>query len=88
MDGVAKKADPGAPWNENLYELVEGRAKASEPLPDRLPRTLIEALDGFRADPLMGASLGEGFRDIYLRQKKPGSGSAISTRSQTKSGHR
>jgi glutamine synthetase len=30
---------------------------------------LIEALDGFRADPLVGATLGEEFRDIYLRQK-------------------
>ena len=69
MDGVEKKADPGAPWNENLYDLVEGRAKASQPLPERLPRTLIEALDGFRADPLVGATLGEEFRDIYLRQK-------------------
>jgi glutamine synthetase len=35
-----------------------------------LPRTLIEALDGFRADLLVGATLGEEFRDIYLRQKK------------------
>jgi len=69
MDGMQTKADPGAPWNENLYDLVEGRAKASQPLPERLPRTLIEALDGFRADPLVGATLGEEFRDIYLRQK-------------------
>jgi glutamine synthetase len=69
MDGVQKAADPGAPWNENLYELVEGRATASEPMPERLPRTLIEALDAFGADPLVAMSLGEGFRDIYVRQK-------------------
>jgi glutamine synthetase len=69
MDGVQKAADPGAPWNENLYELVEGRATASEPMPERLPRTLIEALDAFGADPLVATSLGEGFRDIYVRQK-------------------
>jgi glutamine synthetase len=69
MDGIAKARDPGAPWNENLYEFVEGRAQAAKALPDRLPRTLIEALDGFRADALVGESLGEGFRDIYLRQK-------------------
>src|SRR5215468_10823441 len=59
MDGVEKKADPGAPWNENLYDLVEGRAKPSQSMPERLPRTLIEALDGFRVDPLVGPSLGE-----------------------------
>lgn len=69
MDGIEKKRDPGPPWNENLYELVEGRAKISEPLPQRLPRTLIEALDGFGDDPLVPASLGEAFRDIYIRQK-------------------
>jgi glutamine synthetase len=69
MDGVQRAGDPGAPWNENLYELVEGRATASEPMPERLPRTLIEALDAFSADPLVVRSLGEGFRDIYVRQK-------------------
>ena len=25
LDGMEHKTDPGAPWNENLYELVEGR---------------------------------------------------------------
>jgi glutamine synthetase len=49
--------------------VVEGRAKPSQSMPERLPRTLIEALDGFRVDPLVGPSLGEEFRDIYLRQK-------------------
>jgi glutamine synthetase len=69
MDGIEKKRDPGAPWNENLYALVEGRASTTEPLPERLPRTLIEALDAFETDPLVPMSLGDGFRDIYLRQK-------------------
>jgi glutamine synthetase len=69
MDGISKNLDPGAPWNENLYALVEGRAKVSEPMPERLPRTLIEALDAFRSDPLIGETFGEEFRDIYMRQK-------------------
>jgi glutamine synthetase len=69
MDGIANGRDPGVPWNENLYELVEGRVATPERMPDRLPRTLIEALDSFRADKLVATSLGEGFRDIYLRQK-------------------
>jgi glutamine synthetase len=30
---------------------------------------LIEALDAFAEDALVPASLGDGFRDIYLRQK-------------------
>ena len=68
-DLVTNGRDPGVPWNENLYELVEGRVATPERMPDRLPRTLIEALDSFRTDKLVATSLGEGFRDIYLRQK-------------------
>ena len=69
MEGIEKARDPGAPWNENLYALVEGRTTAAEPLPERLPRTLIEALDAFRADPLVPKTFGAEFRDIYARQK-------------------
>jgi glutamine synthetase len=69
IDGVEKASDPGVPWNENLYEFVEGRVPPPKILPDRLPRTLIEALDAFRTDPLVETSLGKEFRDIYLRQK-------------------
>lgn len=69
LQGIENGSDPGAPWNENLYELVEGRVKTSEPMPERLPRTLIEALDAFAEDSLIPENLGAGFRDIYLRQK-------------------
>lgn len=69
QQGITKARDPGEPWNENLYELVEGRAKAAQPLPARLPRTLIEALDAFAADPLIVETFGSEFRDIYVRQK-------------------
>ena len=34
MEGIEKARDPGAPWNENLYALVEGRTTAAEPLPN------------------------------------------------------
>jgi len=73
LDGMEHKTDPGVPWNENLYELVDGRPVGSgamaEPTPDRLPRTLIEALDAFRSDPLVAEVYGTEFRDIFLRQK-------------------
>jgi glutamine synthetase len=68
-EGMSARLDPGAPWNENLYELAEGRAASKDPLPPRLPRTLIEALDAFRDDPLVASALGAEFRDIYVRQK-------------------
>jgi glutamine synthetase len=69
MEGIELARDPGAPWNENLYALIEGHATASEPLPERLPRTLIDALDAFETDPLIPKTFGSEFRDIYLRQK-------------------
>jgi glutamine synthetase len=69
MEGITRAADPGAPWNENLYALVEGRARSPEKMPERLPRTLIEALDAFGSDPLIAETFGVEFRDIYLRQK-------------------
>jgi glutamine synthetase len=69
IEGMEKRLDPGPPWNENLYDLVEGRKTMTEALPERLPRTLIEALDAFRTDPLVAESMGEEFRDIYVKQK-------------------
>jgi glutamine synthetase len=69
MHGMEQRMDPGAPWNENLYDLVEGRSQVAEPMPERLPRTLIEALDAFRSDPLVSSAMGEEFRDIYFKQK-------------------
>jgi glutamine synthetase len=68
LDGMDRQTDPGAPWNENLYELVDGRA-VSERVPDRLPRTLIEALDAFRDDPLVAEVYGAEFQEIFLKQK-------------------
>lgn len=69
LKGVAEQLDPGAPWNENLYDLVEGRATSSITLPPRLPRTLIEAVDAFAVDPLVPETFGAEFQDIYVKQK-------------------
>ena len=69
LEGVKRQDDPGAPWNENLYELAENHAKGNLPIPRRLPRTLIEAIDAFRADDLVTEAFGAEFRDIYITQK-------------------
>ena len=69
MEGIEMARDPGAPWNEDLYELLKANTAASEPLPERLPRTLFDALDAFGRDPLVAKTFGEEFKDIYLRQK-------------------
>jgi glutamine synthetase len=66
-EGIAARRDPGRPWNENLYDLAANRREAA--VPPRLPRTLIEAVDAFAADPLTAAVFGAEFRDIYVKQK-------------------
>lgn len=75
LEGVAAAADPGAPMNDNLY-LALGAPTASRKLPrkdgghvERLPRTLIEALEAFETDPLVGEVFGEEMRAIYLDWK-------------------
>lgn len=75
LAGVAAKADPGAPMNDNLYLRLD-RPTASDSFPTtdgasvrRLPRTLIEALAEFETDPLAAEALGPEMRDIYLAWK-------------------
>jgi glutamine synthetase len=67
MEGITRAADPGAPWNENLYALVRAAPEPGK-MPERLPRTFIEA-----SMPLVPIpdrrNLRAEFRDIYLRQK-------------------
>lgn len=75
LEGIARKADPGQPLNDNLYQRL-GKPSARGVIDagngmevSRLPRTLLEALEAFEADPLVGTALGEDFRAIYLAQK-------------------
>ncbi|MEM7694196.1 MAG: glutamine synthetase [Pseudomonadota bacterium] len=75
LDGIATATDPGAPMNDNLY-ITLGAATASRRLSkadgstvERLPRTLIEALEAFEDDPIAGEALGPEMRDIYLGWK-------------------
>lgn len=75
LAGVREALDPGEPMNDNLYlKLDVPTASRSIPLTgggtvDRLPRTLLEALQAFERDPLMGTVLGEEMRGIYLGWK-------------------
>ena len=75
LAGVRARADPGAPMNDNLYlRLDKPTAQDSFPTADgarvqRLPRTLLEALAAFEADPLAAEALGPEMRDIYLGWK-------------------
>lgn len=74
LDGVKRAADPGRPFNQNLYQSIgkasaKGVHKIKGGSVRRLPRTLLEALEGFESDPLVGQAFGEEFRDIFLHHK-------------------
>lgn len=64
LEGIEKGLDPGAPLNQNLYEV----ASASKTV-ERLPRTLLESLQAFETDPLVKEVFGSEFQSIYLKQK-------------------
>jgi glutamine synthetase len=68
LDGIARKLDPGAPCNENLYQqtAAELRARGIE----RLPTSLDESLDALQADAVICAGLGQGFVDEFVQVKR------------------
>ena len=68
MDGIANKLDPGAPQNENLYELSPTELKQRGI--GLLPQNLGEALDALAADPLFAEQLGVGLIAEFLKVKR------------------
>jgi glutamine synthetase len=70
IEGIEQDLDPGEPNNVNMYELSEAELR------DRgvasLPRTLLEAIEAFAADPLsrdvFGADLHASFIDLKQRE--------------------
>ena len=61
LDGIDRELDPGPARNENLYAADER---------DLLPRTLLDAIRAFRADPIADAALGKEMAGIYAKQKQ------------------
>jgi glutamine synthetase len=51
LEGVVDGLDPGEPIREMTYDWREGNTNGGVPR-IRLPRTLLEAVDAFEADPL------------------------------------
>ncbi|MBE2214224.1 MAG: type III glutamate--ammonia ligase [Opitutaceae bacterium] len=67
LEGIREKLDPGAPQEDNLYELPEAE------LANRgicyLPRDLEKAVEAFAADPFVTKTLGQGLRDEFVHYK-------------------
>jgi glutamine synthetase len=57
LEGIREALDPGAPHMENMYEYTE--ADLERQGIQVLPRTLLEAVEAFAADPLSREVFGE-----------------------------
>jgi glutamine synthetase len=67
LEGIREKLDPGAPQEDNLYELSES-ALAARGI-SYLPRNLEEAVEAFAADPFVERVLGAGLRQEFITYK-------------------
>lgn len=68
LEGVREGIDPGKPQEDNLYELSEDERIARGI--EFLPRSLVEAVDEFEADPFVTATLGKELRDEFINYKR------------------
>jgi len=67
LEGIREGLNPGAPNEDNLYELSD--AQRRERGIDFLPQTLQEAVQAFADDPLVERTLGKGLRDEFIKYK-------------------
>jgi glutamine synthetase len=67
LEGIERNLDPGEPIGLNMYVLSE--KELGELGVQTLPRTLLEAIEAFAADPLMEEVLGRELRDSYCELK-------------------
>lgn len=68
MDGVARKLDPGAPINENLYEWTPEQLKSRGI--GLLPQNLDRALDALEADEVVRGALGPELAAEFIALKR------------------
>lgn len=67
LEGIREGLNPGAPNEDNLYELSD--AQRRERGIEFLPQTLLEAVQAFADDPLVERTLGKGLRDEFIKYK-------------------
>lgn len=67
LEGIRESIDPGAPNEDNLYEI--GEAERRDRGIEFLPQTLQEAVAAFAADPLVEKVLGKELRDEFIKYK-------------------
>ena len=67
LEGIREGLDPGAPHMENMYEYTPADLKTRGI--SVLPRTLLEAVDAFAADPLSREVFGDLMLDTFVEFK-------------------
>jgi glutamine synthetase len=67
LEGIREKLDPGAPNEDNLYEISE-QERAERGI-EFLPQTLQEAVAAFEADPFVESVLGADLKAEFIRYK-------------------
>ena len=67
LDGIENDLDPGDPIDENMYLLSGAQLKRKGV--ELLPRTLLEAIEAFAADPLGKQVMGQELFDAYVELK-------------------
>jgi glutamine synthetase len=67
LDGIEGQLDPGEPGRENMYVLSDD--ELAERGVKTLPRTLLEAVEAFDADPLMERIFGPDLKAAYVDLK-------------------
>ena len=68
LEGIREGLDPGQPQEDNLYELSEDE-RAARGI-EFLPKTLLEAVEAFEADPFVAETLGQELRDEFIAYKR------------------
>jgi glutamine synthetase len=67
LEGIENGLDPGDPMRENMYVLDEHELR--QRAVQTLPRTLLEAIEAFDADPLMEHVFGRELKNAYVELK-------------------
>jgi glutamine synthetase len=67
LDGIENGLDPGEPLRENMYVLDDHELEQRGV--ETLPRTLLEAIESFDADPLMEVVFGSELKKAYVELK-------------------
>ena len=68
LEGIERKLDPGDPIPHNMY--LQSERQLDDMSVGTLPRTLIEAVEAFEADPLSEAVMGPELKRSYAELKR------------------